>query len=139
MRATNQSHILAGFHSLQINALFSTSVAEEGLDVQNCTLVICYDVPTRPLSVVQTMGRARAVDSQVFFMVPNLPADLRQTVCAALCSKPGVCLGLVLGPKYGIQLQRSFVGLVCVHSATVLLPAATCTTGCCQEDGRVQL
>jgi endoribonuclease Dicer len=71
----NQTTILKRFRDGSINALFSTSVAEEGLDVQNCSIVVCYDVPKRPLSVVQTMGRARAHNSEVFFMQPILPWD----------------------------------------------------------------
>jgi ERCC4-related helicase len=71
----NQSKLLQGFRKGSVNALFSTSVAEEGLDLQNCSIVICYDVPKRPLSVVQTIGRARAIDSEVYFMQPVQPWD----------------------------------------------------------------
>jgi ERCC4-related helicase len=60
--------VLALFRLGHSNTLFTTSVAEEGLDVQHCSLVICYDVPNRPLSLVQTVGRARARDARVVFM-----------------------------------------------------------------------
>jgi ERCC4-related helicase len=33
--------VLANFRSGYYNTLFSTSIAEEGLDVQHCSLVIC--------------------------------------------------------------------------------------------------
>lgn len=71
----NQTAMLKRFRDGVVNALFSTSVAEEGLDVQNCSIVVCYDVPQRPLSVVQTMGRARAHNSEVYFMQPVQPWD----------------------------------------------------------------
>lgn len=74
-RVCHQAATLKRFREGAINALFSTSVAEEGLDVQHCSIVVCYDVPKRPLSVVQTMGRARAHHSEVFFMQPIHPWD----------------------------------------------------------------
>lgn len=64
----HQDKVLALFRTGQCNLLFTTSVAEEGLDIQNCSLVICYDVPNRPLSLVQTVGRARARNARVVFM-----------------------------------------------------------------------
>ena len=60
--------MLALFRLGHSNTLFTTAVAEEGLDVQHCSLVICYDVPARPLSLVQTVGRARARGARVVFM-----------------------------------------------------------------------
>ena len=63
-----QEKVLALFRKGHSNTLFTTSVAEEGLDVQHCSLVICYDVPSRPLSLVQTVGRARARNARVVFM-----------------------------------------------------------------------
>ena len=65
---TRQSLILDNFRRGTTNVLFATSVAEEGLDVQHCSLVLCYDVPARPLSIVQTVGRARARHAKVLFM-----------------------------------------------------------------------
>lgn len=64
----HQDKVLALFRAGHRNLLFTTSVAEEGLDIQNCALVICYDVPNRPLSLVQTVGRARARNARVVFM-----------------------------------------------------------------------
>lgn len=63
-----QERALALFRKGHVNTLFTTSVAEEGLDVQHCSLVICYDVPNRPLSLVQTVGRARARNARVIFL-----------------------------------------------------------------------
>eukprot|EP00892_Ulva_mutabilis_P000529 jgi/Ulvmu1/10477/UM064_0014.1 len=63
-----QDKVLALFRRGASNLLFTTAVTEEGLDVQHCSLVVCYDVPTRPLSLVQTVGRARARNAEVVFM-----------------------------------------------------------------------
>ena len=68
-----QAHTLASFRQGSTNVVFSTSIAEEGLDVQHCSLVICYDVPIRPISIVQTVGRARARDAIVRFMQSTNP------------------------------------------------------------------
>jgi ERCC4-related helicase len=83
----HQDKVLALFRRGFSNTLFTTSVAEEGLDVQHCSLVICYDVPNRPLSLVQTVGRARANNARVVFMEPVTAAGAVQTVrmlCLAL-------------------------------------------------------
>ena len=65
---TDQLEVLGNFRKGTTNVLFCTSVAEEGLDVQHCSLVICFDVPVRPLSKVQTVGRARAEKAEVVFL-----------------------------------------------------------------------
>jgi ERCC4-related helicase len=75
-----RDRVLALFRKGHSNALFTTSVAEEGLDVQHCSLVICYDVPNRPLSLVQTVGRARARDARVVFMEEVASDGVVQTV-----------------------------------------------------------
>lgn len=94
-----QSLILDNFRRGTTNVLFATSVAEEGLDVQHCSLVLCYDVPARPLSIVQTVGRARARHAKVLFMqaydeasgqrdrVRHPDSSTWVTSLAALCSR----------------------------------------------------
>lgn len=46
------------------NLLVCTSVAEEGLDISACNLVICFEQPKSMKSFVQRRGRARATDSR---------------------------------------------------------------------------
>lgn len=82
-----QTKVLALFRRGHSNMLFTTSVAEEGLDVQHCSLVICYDVPTRPLSLVQTVGRARARNGEVVFMEEATPGGTTPTVRRTLCMR----------------------------------------------------
>lgn len=41
----------------------TTSVLEEGVDLQMCNLVICYDTPATYRSYVQSKGRARMANS----------------------------------------------------------------------------
>ena len=55
----------------------STSVAEEGLDVRQCQLVIRFDLPSTLLAFIQSRGRARMVSSDMVLMVDqDNPEDL---------------------------------------------------------------
>ena len=101
-----QDKVLALFRRGHSNTLFTTSVAEEGLDVQHCSLVICYDVPKRPLSLVQTVGRARARNARVIFMEEEGADGSMQTVrsrYAQLKHLRGVSRRF-LSPCSGVQL-----------------------------------
>lgn len=56
------------FKQGEINLIVSTSVLEEGIDIQECNLVICYDTPETFRSYVQCKGRARMPKSQYVIM-----------------------------------------------------------------------
>lgn len=58
------------FKQGDINLIVSTSVLEEGIDIQECNLVICYDTPETFRSYVQCKGRARMARSQYVIMSP---------------------------------------------------------------------
>lgn len=59
----NNSRVLDKFRRGDINLIVATSVLEEGIDLQECNMVLCYDKPTTFRSYVQTKGRARMTDS----------------------------------------------------------------------------
>ena len=52
----------------EVNCLFATSVAEEGLDVPDCNLVIRFDLYRTMIQYVQSRGRARQKDSKFIHM-----------------------------------------------------------------------
>jgi endoribonuclease Dicer len=59
------------FKSGALNCLFATSVAEEGLDIQQCSIVIRFDLYKTMISYVQSRGRARHKDSKFIHMLED--------------------------------------------------------------------
>ncbi|KAJ3335753.1 hypothetical protein HDU93_004539, partial [Gonapodya sp. JEL0774] len=64
-----QNRVIRQFKKGEINLLVATSVAEEGLDVQPCMLVVRYDLPRTHIAYIQSRGRARKKNSAFYFMV----------------------------------------------------------------------
>ncbi|EMC91542.1 hypothetical protein BAUCODRAFT_570103 [Baudoinia panamericana UAMH 10762] len=60
---------MAKFRSGEINCLFCTTVAEEGLDIPDCNLVIRFDMYRTMIQYVQSRGRARQRNSKFLHMV----------------------------------------------------------------------
>ncbi|XP_078162667.1 dicer-like 4 isoform X3 [Carex rostrata] len=53
----------------EVNLLVATSVAEEGLDIQTCCLVVRFDLPESVASFIQSRGRARMMESKYIFLL----------------------------------------------------------------------
>ncbi|KAJ2469382.1 Dicer-like protein 1 [Coemansia sp. RSA 2322] len=68
---------LADFANGSLNLIFATQVAEEGVDIQPCNVVVRFDLPKTATSLIQSRGRARMVNSQFIVMVPEMDQDER--------------------------------------------------------------
>ena len=64
MTQVEQEKVMDRFRKGQTNLLIATSVAEEGLDVPECNVVIEFRHVSNEIAQVQTEGRARAENSQ---------------------------------------------------------------------------
>ncbi|PKU38694.1 hypothetical protein llap_10991 [Limosa lapponica baueri] len=63
MTQNEQQDVIKLFREGALNLLFSTSVAEEGLDIPECNIVVRYGLMTNEIAMVQARGRARAENS----------------------------------------------------------------------------
>ncbi|CAG5898032.1 unnamed protein product [Menidia menidia] len=64
MTQNEQAETIRKFRGGKLNLLISTSVAEEGLDIPECNLVVRYGLLTNEIAQQQAIGRARAQESQ---------------------------------------------------------------------------
>ncbi|XP_077010130.1 interferon-induced helicase C domain-containing protein 1 [Tamandua tetradactyla] len=63
MTQNEQKEVISKFRAGKINLLIATTVAEEGLDIKECNIVIRYGLVTNEIAMVQARGRARADES----------------------------------------------------------------------------
>jgi len=66
MTQDEQEEVMESFRKGECNLLVATSVAEEGLDVPACNLVIRFQHVSNEIARTQTQGRARAAESDCF-------------------------------------------------------------------------
>jgi endoribonuclease Dicer len=71
---------LQKFRRGEINCLFATSVAEEGLDIAQCNLVVRFDLYRTMIGYVQSRGRARHRNSKYLHMIEEGNNDHRERV-----------------------------------------------------------
>ncbi|KAF9546000.1 hypothetical protein EC957_010275 [Mortierella hygrophila] len=71
MNIKAQRKILEGFRKGTYNLLIATDVAEEGIDIDRCRLVIRFDVKNTVISHIQSRGRARDPNSEYIIMLPE--------------------------------------------------------------------
>ncbi|KAG0302900.1 Dicer-like protein 1 [Dissophora globulifera] len=71
MQLKTQRRILDGFRKGRVNLLVATDVAEEGLDIDRCRMVIRFDIKNALISHIQSRGRARDPSSEYILMQPH--------------------------------------------------------------------
>jgi ERCC4-related helicase/dsRNA-specific ribonuclease len=62
---------LDALRAREINVLLATSVIEEGVDVQACSFVVCFDSVPSSKAYIQMKGRARRKDANFFLFETN--------------------------------------------------------------------
>lgn len=72
LSASQNKQAVNNFRSYKTNCLISTSVLEEGIDIQSVNLVIMYDYPQTFRSYVQSKGRARSEESDYYVFIENV-------------------------------------------------------------------
>lgn len=71
LRTSNRQQVLTimRFRKDDLNCLFATSIAEEGLDIPDCNLVVRFDLYRTMIQYVQSRGRARHKNSKYLHMI----------------------------------------------------------------------
>lgn len=68
------------FKDGELNCIFATSVAEEGLDIPDCNLIIRFDLYKTMIQYIQSRGRARQVQSTYVHMIEEGNGDHRRRI-----------------------------------------------------------
>lgn len=68
------------FKDGELNCIFATSVAEEGLDIPDCNLIIRFDLYKTMIQYIQSRGRARQAESTYIHMIEEGNGDHRRRI-----------------------------------------------------------
>lgn len=68
------------FKDGELNCIFATSVAEEGLDIPDCNLIIRFDLYKTMIQYIQSRGRARQAQSTYYHMTEDGNGDHRRRI-----------------------------------------------------------
>lgn len=101
--------------------MVATSVAEEGLDIRQCNVVIRFDLAKTVLAYIQSRGRARKPGSDYILMVERYMTVLTVVSFFSVVIQVYFSRDLV-SLRNGISLA---VNLLCLSSG-FLLPFMTC-------------
>lgn len=71
---------LQKFRRGELNCLFATSVAEEGLDIPQCNIVVRFDLYRTMIGYIQSRGRARHRNSKYLHMFEEGNNDHQQRI-----------------------------------------------------------
>ncbi len=70
MKQSEQKQVLSEFTSGECNLLVATCIGEEGLDIPNVDLIICFDAISSPTRALQRQGRTgRHGDGRIIYLL----------------------------------------------------------------------
>lgn len=70
MSQKQQKEVISNFQTGKYNVLVCTSIGEEGLDIGEVDLIICYDTTSSPIKNIQRMGRTgRKRDGKIVLLL----------------------------------------------------------------------
>ncbi|XP_029340046.1 probable ATP-dependent RNA helicase DHX58 isoform X1 [Mus caroli] len=78
MTQKDQQEVIQEFRDGILSLLVATSVAEEGLDIAQCNVVVRYGLLTNEISMVQARGRARAGQSVYSFLATEGSREMKR-------------------------------------------------------------
>ncbi|XP_074079990.1 ATP-dependent RNA helicase DHX58 isoform X1 [Macrotis lagotis] len=78
MTQREQQEVIQRFRAGTLNLLVATSMAEEGLDIPQCNVVVRYGLLTNEISMMQARGRARVSQSVYSFVAGQGSQELRR-------------------------------------------------------------
>ncbi|CAH2301921.1 probable ATP-dependent RNA helicase DHX58 [Pelobates cultripes] len=80
MTQNKQQEVIQSFRKGHLNLIISTSVAEEGLDIPQCNIVVRYGLMTNETAMIQARGRARAEESCYSFLAKKGSKEMRREI-----------------------------------------------------------
>jgi endoribonuclease Dicer len=90
--SNKQQTVMEHFRNGWINCVFATNVAEEGIDIPQCSLVIRFDLFKTTIQYMQSRGRARMKDSVYAMLVEKDNEEQRGLIDYAIESEEYVKL-----------------------------------------------
>nr|XP_047132068.1 Fanconi anemia group M protein isoform X3 [Hydra vulgaris] len=90
--------VLQKFRNGGYNTIVSTSVGEEGLDIGDVDLIVCFDASNSPIRLVQRMGRTgRVRDGRIVILIGEGKEEATYKKC--LSNKKGIHKNLLTAAK----------------------------------------
>ncbi|XP_015904384.2 Fanconi anemia group M protein homolog isoform X1 [Parasteatoda tepidariorum] len=101
-----QLKVLEQFRSGGYNTLVSTCVGEEGLDIGEVDLIVCYDCPKSPIRLVQRMGRTgRLRKGRIVILIGEGKEEKMLSSCEG--KKKSVQKAIMKGFTFGQMFYKS--------------------------------
>ncbi|KAF8766692.1 Fanconi anemia group M protein like [Argiope bruennichi] len=138
----HQLKVIQQFRSGGYNTLVSTCVGEEGLDIGEVDLIVCYDCPKSPIRLVQRMGRTgRLRGGKIIILIAEGKEEQMYNSCESKKKSVhrAISKGFVFAQLYNKSpsLIPSGVKPLCVKTVVTVETQKTATKskGKLKEDG----